>query len=190
MNVLEKFYVVKKFFKNPKVFWLGAIFLFVLALGFYFAMQNDSKSSLAGEQIQQMVNQVRSFYKNKPDAWGLNTYSAIKNNIVAPDMLDGRQIKNALGKDVLLGSDVLGNTVMPGSRTFAIIYKNLDYDECLALASFPFPRKVMLSLDSINIVNDKTYIFSWGQNLALPISEKEAQISCKKSNDVLWNFYL
>lgn len=180
---------IKKGLSNRnKAIVLSVVLL--IGIGAYFIFRPMPKTILAGEQVVLLINNIRSFYQNKPNAWGLNTYSAIQNKIVPTNMINGRQIKNCLNKDVLLGADAIGNTVMPGSKTFSIVYKNLDYDECVALSRFPFSEKVMISFDAVDVINEDTYSFSWGEEKALPISEKDAQSSCKQNNDILWNVYL
>lgn len=176
--------------QKHKVYAFASLAILVLAWGVFCLIKTDSKITLAGEQVNLLINQVRNFYKNKPNAWGLNTYSSIKNHIIPSNMLNGRQIRNSLNKDVLLGADMLGNTVMPGSPTFAIVYKNLNYDECVELATYPFSEKTMLSIDSVSVINDTTLLFSWGSANSLPINKQNAQKACKENNDLLWNIYL
>lgn len=180
---------LKDYFHNKKI--LLILFGCLLLVGLWFGLfSGPDRTSLAGEQVISLADNVRNFYKNKPNAWGLNTYSAIQNKIIPQDMLNGRQIKNSLGKDVLLGADMLGNTVMPGSKTFAIVYKNLNKQECKALASLTFSEKFMLSIDEIIIINDTSSTFSWGSANSLPISSQNANDVCKQTNDILWNIYL
>lgn len=186
MSIKEKMLKLSCF----KRYLFVALVVVILLLGFWLWNQPSKQIKTSGEQIVLLIDNIRNFYQNKPSAWGLNTFSAIQNKIVPMDMLNGRQIKNALGKDVLLGADMLGNTVMPGSKTFAVVYKNLNKEECEILAQWNFPEKILLSLDSIHIVNEKTYDFSWGNEQSLPISHIVAQNACQKNNDIWWNIYL
>lgn len=180
-----------KRFAPYKNYIRAAVFIItILIVALFYVLKPNENIINAGQQVSILANNIQNFYKNKPNAWGLNTYSAIKNKIIPQDMLVDQQIKNALHKDVLLGADVLGNTVMPGSKTFTIVYKNLDYNECKILASFTFSEKIMLSLYSINIINDKTFTFGWEENSTLPVSLNDAASFCKKNNDILWNIYL
>lgn len=187
MNIIEKMQAMSK--QQKLSLSVGAA-LCILFIGVWFLVKPNEQIKNSGEQVMILTDSIRTFYQKKPNAWGLNTYSAIQNKIVPLSMLNGRQIKNSMNKDVLLGADILGNTVMPGSKTFAIVYKNLNKEECLALALYPFPEKVMISIDSINIVNEKTYSFSWGSEGSLPIEADAAQKACQQVNDMLWNIYL
>lgn len=181
---------LNKFMYNKKKIFIFLLLVLLLIFALSFCLKTDKTIALSEKQIVILTENIRNFYKNKPNAWGLNTYSAIQNKIVPHDMLNGRQIKNGLGKDVLLGSDLLGNTVMPGSKTFAIVYKNLNKKECIAISSYAFSEKMMISFDEINIVNDKTYSFRWGAENALPITDFIAKKTCRDNNDIVWNIYL
>lgn len=177
------------FQKNSKILLILGLIL-IIGLGLAFGLKPDKKMTNSGQQVAILIENVRNFYKNKPSAWGLNSFSAVENKIVPQNMLLGRQIKNSLGKDVLLGSDYLGNTVMPGGRLFAITYKNLSHEECVDLATFPFAEKVIITIDNMQIINDKVSTFSWGSENALPISKNAALKACGENNDILWNIYL
>lgn len=179
-----------KFQYDKKRRYILGIAVVLLVCVFSFCFRPNKTIVSAANQIVLLTDNVRNFYKNKPNAWGLNTYSAIQNKIAPQNMVYGRQIRNALNKDVLLGSDLLGNTVMPGSKTFAIVYKNLNQEECIKLSSTVFSDKTMLSFDMISIINSKTYNFSWGAKNALPITEIAAKEICKEDNDILWNIFI
>ena len=190
MKAAEKISKWQKKIVSYKFGFIGLLIILLIIIAIYMYAKPKTEIVDAGNQVLDLSNRVRDFYKNKPNAWGLNTYSAIQNKIVPQDMLNGRQIINQLKKDVLLGSDALGNTVMPGSRTFAIVYKNLNFEECKALATFDFSEKMLLSIDNITIINDKDYLFSWGESKSLPVSAEAAQNACKQENDILWNIYI
>ncbi len=150
----------------------------------------DQRIVKAHRQVETLAQEIRNFYRNKPDAWGLNTASAIKNQLVSADMVNGRLLQNALGKEVLLGADILGNTVMPGSKNAVIVYKNLDKRQCQSIISRNFNEKMLLSLNAVTIVNETEHKFSWGEKNPLPISADKAQSICKEANDILWDIYL
>lgn len=155
----------------------------------YFSKPDDSIIK-AHQQIVSLTKGIRSYYRTKPDAWGLNTASAIKNRLVSEEMLNGRVVQNALGKEVLLGADILGNMVMPGNRNAVIVYKNLNKKECEAIVALPFDEKMQLSLNAITIVNDQEHSFTWGGENPLPVSSKKAGEVCQTANDILWDIYL
>lgn len=161
---------------------IGAVVLWLI--------KPDSKILQAHQQVASLAEEIRSFYRRKPDAWGLNTTTAIENRLVNPNMIHGHTLRNALDKEVLLGSDILGNTVMPGNRNAVIVYKHLNQTECEKLATMPFDNKMQLSVNSISIVNSQEHKFTWGNENALPISYENAKKLCQKNNDILWDIYL
>ena len=174
--------------QKKKVIALFFFLLLVCFLGIF--IQSDSKIDLAAQQLNILTDNIRNYYKAKPNAWGLNSYFALKNGIVPQEMMHGRQIYNNLNKEVIIGADLLGNTVMPGSRTFAIVYKNLSFEQCVDLSTFPFSQKLSLSFEKIDIINTQNNEFSWGNSNSLPISKDKAKEVCKDKNDILWNIYL
>ena len=172
---------------NNKIFILvlsGLVLLFICLF------QADKSLVNSEKQLNNLVDGVRMFYRNKPNAWGLNTYSAIQNNIVPKEMIYGRQIKNSLGKEVLLGMNEFGNTVMPGNNKIAIVYKNLTKEECEALSTAKLSEDMKVSVNLIKIINTQMHIFTWGGDNLLPISQKDAHKFCKTDNDILWEIYL
>ena len=176
--------------KNKKLY-LGVLAIVALCAVLFFCFSSsDSNVYAAQKQLLTLTDNIRNAYRNKPDAWGLNTFSAIKNNIVPQNMLKDGQIINALAKEILIGADVNGNTVMPGSRNFDIIYKNLNYDECVALAQFDFDEKNLLGVASVSIINKNIYLFDWTENNSLPLSKDICQKSCSEKNDIIWYMYL
>lgn len=192
--MLKKRKIIKELSKLRPYFKSTAVFIGILVIsGFVlhlFSAKPDAKTIKAHRQVVSLAQQIRSYYRTKPDAWGLNTASAIKNNLADKEMLNGRTLQNALGKEVLLGADILGNTVMPGNRNAVIVYKNLNKKECEALAILPFDEKMQLSLNSITIVNEQEHTFVWGGENPLPVSEEKAGNICQKANDILWDIYL
>ncbi len=186
-KIISELKKLRPYFKTTAAI-IGILLLAGIALHYF--SKPDANILKAHQQIVFLTKGIRSFYRTKPDAWGLNTASAIKNNLVSEDMLNGRVLQNALGKEVLLGADILGNMVMPGNRNAVIVYKNLNKKECEAITVLPFDEKMQLSLNAITIVNEQEHIFTWGGENPLPVSSKKAGEVCQKANDILWDIYL
>lgn len=182
--------ILKKLKNKRLVVVLGIVALFFLISLVFWLSKPNEKIVMAHQQVSDLATNIRRFYQAKPDAWGLNTSTAIKNGLPTPQMINGRQLQNALGKEVLLGADILGNTVMPGSRNAVIVYKNLNKEECEVMATMSFDEKMQLSLNTISIVNEKEYKFTWGGENSLPVSEAKADEICLDANDILWDIYL
>lgn len=186
-KIITELLKLRPYFKTTTIF-VGVLIAVGIALHMF--SKPDIKIIKAHQQVISLAVQIRNFYRNKPDAWGLNTASAIKNNLAGKEMVNGRMLQNALGKEVLLGADILGNTVMPGNRNAVIVYKNLNKKECETLAVLPFTEKMQLSLNAVTIVNEQEHTFSWGEENSLPISKSKADETCQNANDILWDIYL
>lgn len=154
------------------------------------ATKTNEKAIIAGQQVWSLADGIRQYYRTRPDAWGLSTLAIAQSKIAGAGMIVGDNITNALGKEVLIGADSVGNVVMPGGRSFVITYKNLNYDECVEIASQPLNEKQQLSLTSMVIANDTESRFIWGGENLLPISPAVAKDSCRKNNLIAWFLYI
>lgn len=154
------------------------------------ATKTNEKAIIAGQQVWSLADGIRQYYRTRPDAWGLSTLAIVQSKIAGAGMIVGDNISNALGKEVLIGADSAGNVVMPGGRSFVITYKNLNYDECVEIASQPLNEKQQLSLTSMVIASDTESRFIWGGENLLPISPATAKNSCRKNNLIAWFLYI
>lgn len=145
----------------------------------------------AAGQVSLLTENVRKFYQNRPDGWGISSESAVKNKIVPKAMMKDGKIVNALGKEVLLGADENGNMVMPGMRSFAVVYKGLSYRECVIAAEKSLTENMPLVLNDLVVRHkDKSTEFIWGGENALPVSASAAKKACGKQNMLIWSVNL
>lgn len=159
----------------------------VIILGIILYLHKPSKEVLqANNELVETSKKIRDYYRNKPDYWGLNSNEVIK-NLLYSGKINNNQIINSIKKAVIVGADRDGVTVMPGQRSFAITYKNLNKKECKELASFNWKTQDNLGLISMKIYNENNYEFNWGEN-GLPLSRNKADMSCQEVNDILWVF--
>ncbi len=142
----------------------------------------------AARQIEEIAREVRQSFVNQIDYWGLSTKNAVAKNILTILSYDDNKLINALGKPVQIGSGENGGIVMPGERSFDVVYDDLSMGECVALATYHFERPEELGLLQITIINeDGSQSFSWGEeNYKLPISRQEAKRFCRNVSKVLW----
>ena len=147
--------------------------------------QNIEKVAL---EIEQIAMDIRQKYAHKIDYWGLNTQFVIDNKILTNLSYVDNEIKNALGKPVYIGRGQDGETIMPGERSFEVVYDNLSVGECIALASYEFKHPEEVGLLQITIVSKKgTQTFAWGEkDHKLPISRHKAQSFCTNYAKILW----
>ena len=95
----------------------------------------NKKVEEAALQVEEIARLVRQNYASRVDYWGLSTQSAIDNNMLTNLSYDDGKLINALGKPVKIGSGENGDTVMPGERSFDVVYSGLNTGECIALAA-------------------------------------------------------
>lgn len=139
--------------------------------------------------IISLADNIHAHYEIRPDYWGLSTQSAIDNKLVPAGLLRGDKIVSAMGKNIIIGQDIDGNMVMPGSRQFMISISNISKSACLGLLTLPLTQQQNLSLTSVSVTSeDITTEFTWGGDLSLPILEDTAKKYCKNHNTVSWTF--
>ncbi len=145
----------------------------------------------AAAEVQQLAENIRRFYQNRPDFWGLNTQAVLDKQIAPRAISKSGRLMNFFGKEVVVGSGIEGMMLMPGSRNFDIVYKNLNKQECVETASFRFEEKFWLGVESVTVTNaDHTAVFSWDdkENLLPAKTEKVKKICQNEGNAVLWHF--
>ena len=167
--------------------WLISLVI-ILGIGLILCLQRPPAEIIAAnKELMAMSEKIRTYYRNRPDYWGLSNSEVIKHNLYVGKMTNNI-LTNGLGKGIVVGSDELGSQVMPGSRSFAITYTKLNNDECIALASFNWKEEDKLGLISMAVQNSKgSYEFSWGEK-GLPLSRGRAKQFCGQENSIMWRF--
>lgn len=163
--------------------------LFLIIGGIVWVSRPNPKITLAAKEVMSVAEEIRKFYRNRPGYWGLNTESVLKNNLLPASFIQNGKPVNALGKNILIGQGAEGNLVMPGARSFDIVFADLDKKECEQLAEFQFTENQSLGLLSITIINNGQQTeFSWGGENKLPITTENARRYCGKQTSLLWTF--
>ena len=163
--------------------------LFLIIGGIVWVSRPNPKITLAAKEVMSVAEEIRKFYRNRPGYWGLNTESVLKNNLLPASFIQNGKTVNALGKNILIGQGAEGNLVMPGARSFDIVFADLDKKECEQLAEFQFTENQSLGLLSITIINNGQQTeFSWGGENKLPITAENARRYCGKQTSLLWTF--
>lgn len=177
------------FIKNLKngYKFIIAVLILVIPLSLFCCSEDNIEPT--AQQLIEITNKIRQKFSNKPDFWKLNTQWVIDNKILPENMLDDTRIINKLGKNILVGFGAQGQMLMPGAKSFDIVYENLNYNECVALASYQFSKQQILGLLSLTIVNEsQEKRLVWGEDGELPPSIDKAQTICGKKNILIWNF--
>lgn len=168
----------------------GCAGIFILIIGGIICFsRSDPKIVAAAGEVMSTAEKIRKFYHNRPGYWGLNTENVLKNNLAPSSLINNGKLLNALGKPVLAGQGIDGSLVMPGARSFDIVYSDLNKKECIELAGFQFTENQSLGLLSLTIVhNGQSTEFSWGGEKQLPVSEENTRKYCGEKNSLLWTF--
>ena len=166
---------------------IALIFLLVI---FLFIPKSDLETDKAVIQLQQLSQNIRQFYQNRPDYWGLNTQMVIDKKIYPANMYKNGILKSSYNSIILIGNGLNGDVLMPGARNFDIIYKYLNKKQCIELASYKFEQNFWLGISGVSIINeDKETLFNWGGKKSLPIKKDLAESLCKNSdNSIIWHY--
>lgn len=165
------------------------MFLIVLCFAF-FCVQKNIGTGKAAAELEQLATNIRRYYQNRPDYWGLSTKTVIDKKISPQNLLKNNQMIGFFGNPVFVGQGVDANIVMPGARSFDIIYKELNEKQCIELASFKFTPNFWLGITGITIINNDgdSLFFTWDdQTNVLPIKKGAAQDICDEKNVIIWH---
>lgn len=167
--------------------WLCSLAL-ILFIGIVLCLQRPPAEIIAAQQeVITLSSKIRAHYRNRPDYWGLNGNEVINKKLVA-FKISNNQLYNKLDKPIVIGGDINGTQVMPGSHSYKIVYYDLNKKECEELASFRWQEEDKLGLLSMTIQSSEgTYEFSWGDK-GLPLSKGRAKQYCKDKNRIMWSF--
>lgn len=171
-------------------FWIGAGIVVIAAMAAWLmTRQADVGTRQAADELVRLSGNVRRYYQNRPDFWGLSTDTVIKNKIYPQEMLQNGRLNGFFGNDVLIGRGPNAEVLMPGARGFDIIYKNLNKKQCAELASYKFDEKFWLGITGITVDNGKEQrYFTWSdKEFALPIKKNFVQNICKSANMLIWH---
>lgn len=171
---------------------LGAIILtIVLALLLMWTLMPKNKEifSVAQNELISLADNLRHHYTIRPDYWGLDNESAVKNNLIPEKMRHAKKAISSLGREIIIGQDSAGNMVMPGGRNFMLTIGNLSKSACSAMLAWPLSPKEQPGLIRVDLTTaDETTAFEWGTSHSLPITASTAEKYCKNRNTISWIF--
>lgn len=186
---MQNFQVMAAQLKENKVV-AACLAVVVLALFILiFAHTGENGFQKTQQQVEMLASQVRSYYAQKPNYWGLSNAVALEKGIVPENMNRNGKIISALGKELFVGGDVQGNPVSIGSREFAISIADVGTAACRSLATAPLNDFFKLGLIRLTIKNnEQEQTFEWGGENPLPITKAKAVEICSKNNALSWFF--
>ena len=162
--------------------------LLIFFFGYYSCSHNQRVIHKDIQDFFTISDDIRSFYSDKPDYWGLDTDFVIKNKIISSDFIGHNRLLSGNGTAFLIGKGVDAETVMPTDHNFDIILKNLTKAQCISYAESNLTEEQLLKLEKINIINEKgSFTFEWGGERKLPIVNYVTKDICQeKSNTIIW----
>ncbi|MCM1324559.1 MAG: hypothetical protein NC218_10585 [Acetobacter sp.] len=163
--------------------------LFIVILGFYSCTSTQRNISRNVSDIFQISDDIRAHYAGKPDYWGLSTNTILQEKFIASKFLQKNKILLSGGEEILIGSGVNADIIMPRMMTFDIVLSHLNKAQCIAYVENNISIENQVKLQRITIFNDKgTYAFTWGgADYSLPIKKYASKDLCSTSgNTVVW----
>ena len=174
-----------------KALFVGVVLFLVggLSLTFFFS-QETSGTAEAATELEALTSNIRRYFQNRPDYWGLSTQMVLDKNIYPNKMLKNNHLIGYFGNPVLVGNGLNADVLMPGARNFDIIYKDLNKKQCIGLASFKFSSQFWLGVTGITIINDDNKLFfTWDdKENSLPIQKNTAKDICDAKNTIIWHY--
>lgn len=185
LNLLKQHFI-----KNKQIITCIAISILLIAtLVLLFSFSPKDNFANVQSEITVLSENIRNFYKKKPDYWGLNNASIIKNQIAPENLVRGEKILSSAGREFIVGQNQNGDTVMPAQRSFMVTLNNLSKSACKKIAVFTFDNENNYVLQKI-IINDSNedIEFEWGGKNPLPIDQKMSDTYCSNKNSISWVF--
>ncbi len=180
--------LLKKVINTKTVTIIISLLLMVMVCLWWYS--RPSRATIAAAEVATIAKDIQKLYAQKASYWMLNTESLKSNDILTEYRYKNKQLINALGKPILIGKGENGDIVMPGEKSFDVVYTDLSMVECVNVASYQFKQQETLGLLQITIVGpEKSRTFEWSAtDYALPISRPEAKIFCGNASKVIWTF--
>lgn len=150
----------------------------------------SNKTDRAAAEVINIAADIHKLYANKANYWMLGNSSLRSNDILTNYQYKNNQLVNALGKPILIGKGEDGDVVMPGEKSFDVVYTDLSAKECIAVATYQYEQQELLGLLQITIIGkEQSRIFEWGaETYKLPVIRPEAERFCSDGSKVIWTF--
>ena len=184
--------LLSKYFwkRNRNVFLVLVSILVIVALLFVLLIdeQKDVGAKEAGTELSTLAQNIRRYYKIRPDFWGLSTQEVVKKNIYPSAMVtESENLYGYFGTLTTIGADENGTPIMPTGRQFAVAYHNLTKPQCIGLGAYKFAQEFWLGVKKVSVITEKqTYDFDWGNNdFKLPLEKSQLKGACAPRNNTL-----
>ena len=163
--------------------------LLCLVVIVFFVGAIPTKTNIAAREVAVAAQTIRASFASKGSYWGLSNNFLESNDILTNYRYKEGKLVNILGKPVLFGKGENAEVVMPGDRSFDVVYADLSAKECIKLSTYRFEQPETLGLLQVTIVGDKPHVFEWGgQDSRLPVEQHKAKQLCSDKSKVIWTF--
>ena len=163
--------------------------LLIIGAGYYACSQSQSAISKNMEAIFSISDNIRAYYSDKPDYWGVSTQSLIDNKVIPSKFIHQNKIMLSGKTEILIGNGEKADVVMPLSQYFDIVMPKLNKAQCMSYAEAPLMPEDSLKVYSIRIINTLgNYLFEWGGERPLPIVKYDTKDLCLDGeNTLIWS---
>lgn len=156
--------------QNIIIALLSACVIAMIVAGYYAV--KDVKNPKFGDELEKISADIRARYAAKPSYWGLE-----------------EELVSFNGNEIGIGYGFDSIALMPGAKTFDVVYRDLNYKDCRSVLTQRMEKGLKLSVFMVALKSDEGETeFSWGGENSLPVFPSVANKLCKKNNDVLWRF--
>lgn len=193
-NILDwsekKLFAIKPVFREHKETFLKTLLpLLIIFIGFYSCSLRQKNIAQNISELFKIADEIREYYLDKPDYWGLSTEFAAKKQLIDTKFISDDKIVLSSGSEIFIGDGEKADVLMPSSQTFDISLRHLNKAECIAYSEAKFSEERLLEIMRITIVNESGhYAFEWGGEHPLPIQKYAAKDFCHDSdNTFIWS---
>jgi len=148
----------------------------------YSKAMSKFKTGKVLDQTQSIIVEIRTFYSGSNDYNGLNTASAVNNQILTGNIVISNNARHAFGGEYRVGRDIDGTTGIIGDKSFYVSLYDLGQSSCINILSAAWADSAASGLALIKVRNSNgTTDFTWGNpnaDLALPVDLNKAGKIC------------
>lgn len=175
-----------KFFATKEQTVKFSLPLLIIFLGFYSCIFSQKIINKNLDEIFTISDQIRQYYADRPDYWGLSTSEVVQKKIIADTFLNNDKIIISGNKEIFIGQGKEAEIVMPRSSSFDIILPKLTKAQCMAYAEKKLSSDNEVKLVSIQIINQTNETsFEWGREPSLPIKKYASKDLCSDNDNIL-----
>lgn len=163
--------------------------IFIVGISYYACSSSQSTINKNIKEIFSISDNIRAYYADKPDYWGVSTKSLIDNKIIPNKFIYQNKILLHGKTEILIGHGERAEVVMPLNQYFDIVMPNLNKAQCMSYAEAQLLQEDSLKVYSIRIINMLgDYLFEWGGGRPLPITKYATKDLCiDGQNTIIWS---